>query len=251
MSIEKFKTSLQAGYRSKHTVDAYISDMRYFPDADTMTAAGIYSLVGEWQSEGVAQKTIKRRLSALSAYYNYMITKNKRLTNPALAINAQTQIESLPPKTLTAEQIKKIFTTLHRTREFAMFMLCLQAGLRVSEVVAINLEDINLERGFVIIRKANSGKDRPVILIGITAEAIRRYLPHRHATDPKALFTTAHGRITTSAIQKMFKAHAASVGVNASISALKYSFNALVAENSLDLSFFQELLMHMHCTCID
>lgn len=243
-NIQRFKTSLQAIGRSQHTVDAYVSDMRYFPDADDMTAEDIYDLLAQWQAEGLARKTIKRRLSALSAYYKYMIMTGKRLNNPALAINAQIPVGKPLPRSLTREQIGRIFAVLRRPRDLAMFMLCLEAGIRVSELVALNIDDLDLCHHYVMVRKGKGNKDRPAFFVEGAEQALRRYLPLRQPTHPKALFTTAFGRISVDTAKGLFRRKAAAAGVTASIHALKHSYGTLLVESGLDISFLQDLFDH-------
>lgn len=243
-NIQRFKTSLQAVGRSRHTVDAYVSDMRYFPDADDMTAEDIYDLLAQWQTEGITRRTIKRRLSALSSYYKYMVMVGKRMNNPALSINAQIPVDKSLPKALEAEQIQRIFATFKRPRDIAMFSLCLYAGLRVSELAAIDLDDINLDACRVMIRKGKGGKDRPAFFTEGAAAAIRAYLPYRHPTDPKALFTTTHGRMAVGSIKILFRRLAAKAGVTASIHALRHTFGTMMVDNDMDITFLQSLFGH-------
>ncbi len=202
---------------------------------------------------GKKPSTIQRELSAIRSFYQYLIREKKLKYNPAKEVSAPKTAQSLP-KTCDAEQIEQLFVVGDSsddllTRDLAIFELAYSSGLRLAELVSLNLGDIDpSQQQLIVTGKGNKTRYLP---IGSKArKAIKRWLQVRNKftrLEVDALFLSRLGkRISPRNIQSRLNTLVKRQALNQHLSPhiLRHSFATHLLESSGDLRAVQELLGH-------
>jgi len=195
--------------------------------------------------------TRARKLSTLRAFSRYLTTLGHLTNDPTEALEAPIRRRKLPKnlsQTETTELLDQPGETQTPLRDRALLELMYSAGLRVSEVVGINLPDLDFRQGMVrVIGKGDKERD---CLFGRTCEgAIRDYL-NGERVPPKSgqpVFTNNKGgRLTTRTVQNVIKRWAVRAGLPPTISphTLRHSFATHLLDGGADLKTVQQLLGH-------
>lgn len=263
-SAERFITYLQDVRRlSPHTISNYKRDLlslqRYCEtntkDAiETLIEADIRAWASQLHRRGLAGGSIQRSLSAIRSYYNFLGRENGILRNPATSVQAPRKPRKLP-RTLDADQVDKYLVfdsdTAVAYRDSAMAELFYSSGLRLAELAAVNINDIDPQSKLLTV--TGKGRKTRTVPIGSTAlDAIARWLEVRQpdvagTTDPGALFTSNRGRrVSVRNIQARLKLQGRKSGMHQDIHPhmLRHSFASHMLESSGDLRAVQELLGH-------
>lgn len=210
--------------------------------------------------KGYSPKARNRKLYSLRSFFKFLKKKKIIEDDPTQSIEAtKTDLKS-EPIYLRVNEIKKYIEAIHRyqskyrKRDLAITKMFLYCGLRISELVKLNLEDINFEdKSIKFYGKGN--KERYVPLHDEVITAIKKYLPERNQIQPKnddariALFLSNQGnRISVRTIQMMVKKYAKFAGIkNASKITphkLRHTFATALYKQTKDLRVLQELLGH-------
>ncbi len=203
-----------------------------------------------------SKATAARKLATLRSFYKFLMRKSMITTNPVAAIRTPKQEKRLP-KFLDIEQVRKLLstpddTTLLGARDRAMLETLYSTGVRVSELVALNVEDVDTPGECLRIR--GKGRKERLTPIGPTAlRSIRKYLDMR-MTDPRsttfdkaALYVNKHGqRLSTRSVRRKLDKYLLVCGLDPSISphTLRHTFATHMLNNGADLRSVQELLGH-------
>lgn len=202
------------------------------------------------------KSTVARKLATLRSFYKFLVRRSYAETNPVAAIRTPKQEKRLP-KCLEIEQIEQLFsncdtTTMLGARDRAILETLYSTGIRVSELVAMNIEDLDL--GANVIRIAGKGKKQRVIPIGPGAvRATLHYLDLRRGAanlnnqDSDALFINKHGqRLSTRSVRRKLDKYLVEAGLDSSVSphTLRHSFATHMLKNGADLRRVQEMLGH-------
>ena len=243
---------------SANTLAAYRRDLIKFSSrvnvpADAVSAHDIHGFVARLHSEGLAPRSIQRALSSVRSFFNYLEARRETRKNPAAGARAPKDKSRLP-NTLDADQAARLFefdaTTPRQKRDKAMIELFYGSGLRLSELVGINLTDLDLDSGFVsVLGKGRKSRQVPLGRQCITA--IRDWLPE-HPIDPGTLqavpLFTGRGcnRISPRTVQSRLKILSAQQLGRTDLHPhmLRHSFASHLLESSGDLRAVQELLGH-------
>ncbi|MBM3210769.1 phage integrase family protein [Candidatus Poribacteria bacterium] len=148
-------------------------------------------------------------------------------------------------KYLSKQELERLFLYIKDSRDKALFGLVYLYGLRVSELVLLKLEDVDFEKGRILIRrtKGGIGGERPLFK---TAEKfLKRYLKKRHNTDD-GLFTTRQGNISKQRIQQLFYTYAKKAGLDPrySVHCLRHSIATHLLEAGEGIEFVRDHLGH-------
>jgi len=210
--------------------------------------------IGQLHRRGLAGSSIQRSLSACRSYFNYLGTETQQQRNPAAAVQAPRKPRKLP-KTLDADQVNKFLqfepdSEIAR-RDSAMAELFYSSGLRLAELVAMNVHDIDRHSQLVTVT-GKGNKTRTVPIGSVALKAIDEWLsvriPNREKNaDAQALFTTTRGtRISARSIQARLKLQGRKSGMHQDVHPhmLRHSFASHMLESSGDLRAVQELLGH-------
>jgi integrase/recombinase XerC len=202
------------------------------------------------------KSTVARKLATLRSFYKFLVRRGYLTSNPVAPIRTPKQDKRLP-KCLEVAQIEKLLSnpdvsTLLGARDRAMLETLYSAGLRVSELVSLNLADVDLHANVLHVR--GKGKKQRVIPLGPGAvKAILHFLdlrrndPRGSAFDLDALFINKHGqRLSTRSVRRKLDKYLVEAGLDLSISphTLRHSFATHMLQRGADLRSVQEMLGH-------
>ncbi|MEW6523164.1 MAG: site-specific tyrosine recombinase XerD [Bacillota bacterium] len=247
-----------------NTLESYGRDLRQYSQfleqdgGGTLSDASRTTVVAylmHLQKQGKATATIARRLAALRAFYQYLVREKYVDKDPTANLESP-KMEKRLPKVLTIKEVEQLLrqpdtVTPPGLRDRAMLELLYATGIRVSELISLNLGDVNLDLGY--IRCAGKGAKERVVPVGsIAVKSLRDYLGHARGrlvttADERALFVNHHGRrLTRQGFWKIVKKYARDAKINKEITphTLRHSFATHLLENGADLRSVQEMLGH-------
>ena len=247
---------------SVHTVKSYQRDIkrlaRYCTDKSLnqwtdMKQSDIRSHIADRHRQGISSTSLQRELSAIRSFYNFLLKKRLADSNPAQHIKAPKQARKLP-KTLDVDQINGLLeagtNSALEIRDLAMFELFYSSGLRLSELAALNLTDVDLPDNSLIVRTGKGGKSRLLPIGNKAVTAINTWLQQRlkiAAISESALFVSTRGtRLGQRSIELRLEQWCKKKGISEHIHPhmLRHSFASHLLESSQDLRAVQELLGH-------
>lgn len=201
---------------------------------------------------GMAGSSIQRTLSAIRSFYRFLSREQRVQQNPALAVQAPKSPRKLP-QTLDVEQMSGLLeipvTDATSARDKAMMELIYSSGLRVSEVVSIDLGDVDFQDGSLLVTGKGS-KDRMLPVGRKALAAIEVWMGWRQqwvSYDETALFVSKRGqRISVRTVEQRMAEWGKRLGVQGRVypHRLRHSFASHMLESSGDLRAVQELLGH-------
>ncbi|HEY5740534.1 MAG TPA: tyrosine recombinase XerC [Gammaproteobacteria bacterium] len=264
--LDQFIQTLRSEkYYSPHTCSNYRRDLERF------RAFLEKQQIGDWQQvdynhvsafaagrhrQGRKSRTIQRELSSIRSFFQFLIRHGRAQQNPAREVQAPRADRPLP-KTCDAESIDRLLRVLDASdglqlRDSAIFELIYSSGLRLAELVAIDLDDIDLaQRHLVVTGKGRKTRHLPVG--SKAAAAVERWLKRRpdYCRDPQqtALFVSRRGsRISPRNVQSRLDLLIRRQALEQHLSPhmLRHSFATHLLESSSDLRAVQELLGHVN-----
>jgi integrase/recombinase XerC len=261
--IEQFLNYLKIQRRlSSHTLRAYKTDLAQFEqslkgkDIIEIAVIDVRNFVHKLHGQKMDPASVSRHLSAIRSLFKYLISEKIVDKNPAKEVsNPKTPTKM--PSYLTEDVMEHFLNspdteTLSGARDRAILELLYATGLRVSELISINKEQINYENRSIVVR--GKGKKERLVLFGSYAqEAIKKYLIFRvelesiEGADIDALFLSLRGsRLTQRSIQRIVDKYIEQAGIKYKISphSLRHSFATHMMNNGADIRSIQELLGH-------
>lgn len=225
-----------------------------FIAVDTNTIRGYMGLLNDKQ---YSKATIARKLATLRSLYKFMVKRNQIGSNPVTAVRTPKQEKKLP-RFLEYEDVKRLIETPPvdnwlGARDRAILETLYGTGVRVSELVALNMDDVDFLGEAVHIR--GKGKKERISPIGTSAlQSIQHYMEFRNKRaqnnsnfDSKVLFVNKHGRrLSTRSVRRKMDKYLKMSGLDPSVSphTLRHSFATHMLNNGADLRSVQELLGH-------
>jgi len=216
----------------------------------------IVQFLGKLKDEGKSSKTLARHIASVRAFHQYLLREHVTDHDPSVQLEVP-RMERALPKILSLEEVETLLDAPKSSSHFglrdkSMLELLYATGMRVSELIGLDIAHVNTALGFV--RCAGNGHKERVIPLGKTAaEAIKQYLEagRPNFMNPKhpdnALFLNHQGkRLTRQGFWKILKKLALEAGINKELTphTLRHSFAAHLIENGADLKAVQELLGH-------
>lgn len=202
--------------------------------------------------QGLGSTSLQRELSAIRCFYQYLLKNNLATLNPAQHIKAPKSIRKLP-KTLDVDQVSGLLdagaNSILEVRDVAMFELFYSSGLRLSELVDLNLPDVDLIEKLLRVQVGKGGKSR-ILPIGSKAVlAMQNWLTHRVARNETelAFFLSSRGnRLSQRGVEYRLTQWCLKKGISQHIHPhmLRHSFASHLLQSSQDLRAVQELLGH-------
>jgi len=267
-AVASFLTHLRTERNSSpHTLRSYEADLELFcgylaeamgPGADPAAAdARRLRAYSAWlNGRGHAPGTIARRLASLRSFYRFQRRRGALAADPAAGLRNPKQPRRLPHP-LRIEDVVRLLDSIPTTRapgvrDRAMFESLYGGGLRVSELVGLDLADLDLEQGLARVR----GKGRRERLCPLGPEAVERlghWLPLRMPGRPgePAVFLNRSGtRLTARSVGRIMEGYLAALGLDprSSPHTLRHSFATHLLDGGADLRSVQELLGHRRLT---
>ncbi|WP_034429803.1 site-specific tyrosine recombinase XerD, partial [Caldisalinibacter kiritimatiensis] len=249
---------------SQNTLDSYQRDIRQFKehlnlskddDVKTVNKTMILTYLMHLQKKGRSTSTISRNLASLRAFFQYLLNEGIITRDPTINLQSPKQEKKIP-NILTPKEVEILLqqpdtTTTKGLRDRTMLELLYAAGIRVSELVSLNIEDVNLEMGYVYCSKTTSN-ERAIPIGNVAIEYLKKYCSEfRHKlikkSDENALFVNYHGnRLTRQGFWKIIKSYTKTANINKKITphTLRHSFAAHLLQNGADLKSVQEMLGH-------
>ncbi len=246
---------------SKNTVESYERDIRKFNsfsksnDLSEITKKEIIQFLSHLNSNRLSPATISRNIVSLRSFYRFLVSEKEIASDPTENLESQKKWNRLP-KTLTYDEIDKLINhnkgnDSSGIRDDAMIELLYACGLRVSELISLKMNNINLDTGFLIT--IGKGKKERIVPVGeIALNKIRRYLFSGRAAllkDKRSdfLFVTWSGTpMTRQGFWKLIKKYAKQAGIKKAFSphTLRHSFATHLLDHGADLRAVQMMLGH-------
>lgn len=248
---------------SENTKAAYARDMRKLMEyVETqgvtsfvqVTETQIQSYIAQLEAQGRKAATISRSIASIKAFFTWQAAQGMRADNPAKGLKAP-RIEKKPPEILTEDEITRLLEqpSSHAPKELrdkAMMELLYATGIRVSELISLELSDVNLQLEYVTCRDGN--KERSVPFGDTAKQALERYLEKsrpRLVGDENCtlLFTNCSGEpMSRQGFWKIVKYYGKRANLVGEITphTLRHSFAAHLIGNGADLKSVQELMGH-------
>lgn len=248
---------------SANTLSSYIRDLTQFQswlitngtaDLRKVKKETINEYLLHMNHSGKSPATVTRSTASIKSFYSYMVQSGAVKTNPAKAVTAM-KVERKYPEILTNREVE-LFLEQPKCvdekgfRDHAMLELLYATGIRVSELIGLNVGDINLSAGF--IRCRSKDKERIVPLYPAAVKALEDYVkdirPRIIADEnEQALFVNMNGeRMSRQGFWKIIKHYQEKAGIQKDITphTLRHSFAVHLLENGADLRAIQEMLGH-------
>lgn len=247
---------------SSNTVFSYIRDIRQFSDwayenqfgLVDVTQLNIRSYLEHLKLLGKSDATISRSMASLKNFYAYLVSSGFIESSPVIEIHIDRGEKKLP-QILTNKEIELLLAQPACVdekgyRDKAMLELMYATGIRVSELIELNIDDVNIEVG--IIKCSNAKKGRVIPLYPAALKALKAYLKDIRSgmlADPEepALFVNVNGvRMSRQGFWKILKHYQQTAGIEKEITphTLRHSFAVHLLENGADIDSLQELMGH-------
>lgn len=250
-------------HKSSNTVESYKRDVTQYvaylnesgiSDVGAATKTTILSYLLFLQKKGKANATVSRTLASLRSFYMYMMLLGVVSSNPTSTLEAP-HVEKRMPQILTGSEVERLLAQPSLAdnkgvRDKAMLELLYATGIRVSELINLDITDVNLKMSFI---RCSSGKKERIIPMGAAAcesleayiSGARRYMLRDESET--ALFVNMSGqRLSRQGFWKLIKHYRNEAGIQAEITphTLRHSFAAHLLENGADLHSIQEMMGH-------
>jgi integrase/recombinase XerD len=235
---------------------SYIKNVEQIPSLNEITRFQIIHFLNHLKQQGKSAKTLARHVASIRSFHQFLLREKAVEQDPTVHLETP-QTERSLPKVLSLTEVEALLeapkdSTPFALRDRAMLELLYATGIRVSELIQLNMDDLHLMMGF--IRCIGKGNKERIIPIGKTAAAVlETYLSEgrlklrskNHPTE--ALFLNHHGkRLTRQGYWKILKGLAKKANIEKEITphTLRHSFATHLLENGADLRAVQEMLGH-------
>lgn len=245
--------TLQSYKRDIEQYITYLKDINVTNITNTNKTTVIAYLL-HLQKKGRATSTISRNLASIRSFYQFLHKKKLIELDPTSELESP-KVEKKMPQILSTQEVELLLDQpkcldLKGIRDKAMLELLYATGIRVSELISLNLNDINLDLGFILCNKGTRERTIPIGTISIAA--VHEYLNKSRnfliqVADEKALFVNINGkRLTRQGFWKIIKHYKNQANISKDITphTLRHSFAAHLLENGADLRSIQEMLGH-------
>jgi integrase/recombinase XerC len=262
-AIEKFLQSLRQRNASVHTIKAYTGDLENFAgyigtrtwqSIDHLTIRGFLSRLYE---KGLGKTSVARSLAAVRSFYRWLAQEGIVEQNPAALVSTPKLPKKLP-RVPTIEEMNSVLDgqmpelAAFPERDRIMFELLYGCGIRNSELIGVNLDDIRLSSEAILIR--GKGKKERYVPFGDSVRvALAAYLPvrqqllaERKKSTAALLINRRGGRLTTRSVGRIIKKIAVAKGLSPDVHphTLRHAFGTHMLEEGADLRSIQEMLGH-------
>ena len=210
--------------------------------------------IRELQEEGKKPSSISRCIASIRSFYQFVLKNKKVKVDPTQNIQSP-KIEKRVPSILTSKEVELLLDQpkdidLKGIRDKAMLEFAYATGMRVSEIVSLNIDDVNLEEGYVTCKNGN--KERNIPLGNMSLKALKEYVEEARdilvkTAEEEALFVNINGsRLTRQGFWKIIKFYKEQAHITKDITphVLRHSFATHLLQNGADLKAIQSMLGH-------
>ena len=247
---------------SANTVSSYLRDVRQFAKEmeereiplPEVLSQDVEEYAHDLTRKGKSPATVTRSVASIKSFYNCLISRGEIDRNPAKGV-VPAKVERKLPQILTGKEVELFLeqpecTDLKGYRDRAMLELLYATGIRVSELIALDVDDLNLPGG--VLKCFSKGKERIIPLYPAAIRALNEYVHNVRpqlvdSLDETALFVNMNGeRMSRQGFWKLIKYYQEKAGIKKDITphTLRHSFAAHLLENGADLRSIQEMLGH-------
>ena len=244
--------TLQSYKRDITQYESYINEenLQYLK----VTKDDIKKYLENLKNIGKKTSTISRNLASIRSFYQYLVRTKKIKEDPTEGIQSP-KVEKRVPSVLSSKEVELLLeqpkaVDLKGIRDKAMLEFAYATGMRVTEIINLNIEDVNLKEGYVSCTNANKQRNIPLGAISINAlkEYIKKARPYLiKSDDEKALFVNVNGkRLTRQGFWKIVKFYKEQAHIDKDITphVLRHSFATHLLQNGADLKAIQVMLGH-------
>ena len=262
--VDRFEQYLrEVKQASENTVQSYRRDLmqmityleeKEIREAAKVTKTSLHGYILHMEEQGKAATTISRMMAAIKAFFNYECMQARIRRNPAESLHAP-KVEKKAPVILSVDQVSALLAqpsgqTPKEIRDKAMLALLYATGIRVSELIGIQMEDINMNIGFLVCR---DGERERTIPFGRSAKAaLEEYLEHarnellRGKGSDYFFVNCTGGAMSRQGFWKSIKYYGEKAGIEEDITphTLRHSFAAHLIARGADMRAVQTILGH-------
>lgn len=262
--VDRFEQYLrEVKQASENTVQSYRRDLmqmityleeKGIREAAKVTKTSLHGYILHMEEQGKAATTISRMMAAIKAFFNYECMQARIRRNPAESLHAP-KVEKKAPVILSVDQVSALLAqpsgqTPKEIRDKAMLALLYATGIRVSELIGIRMEDINMNIGFLVCR---DGERERTIPFGRSAKAaLEEYLEHarnellRGKGSDYFFVNCTGGAMSRQGFWKIIKYYGEKAGIEEDITphTLRHSFAAHLIARGADMRAVQTILGH-------
>lgn len=244
--------TLQSYKRDITQYESYINEenLQYLK----VTKDDIKKYLENLKNIGKKTSTISRNLASIRSFYQYLVRTKKIKEDPTEGIQSP-KVEKRVPSVLSSKEVELLLeqpkaVDLKGIRDKAMLEFAYATGMRVTEIINLNIEDVNLKEGYVSCTNANKQRNIPLGAISINAlkEYIKKARPYLiKSEDEKSLFVNINGkRLTRQGFWKIIKYYKEQAHIEKDITphVLRHSFATHLLQNGADLKAIQAMLGH-------
>ena len=249
-------------HASANTISSYMRDLRQFAsytgerqlELTDVTETRVSTYLDFLSGQGKSPATVSRSLASIKGFYHYLVSKGVMEENPAAHV-ASVKSEKKLPQVLTGKEVERLLaqpkcTDMKGYRDKAMLELLYATGIRVTELISLNLTDVNLAGSF--IHCESKGKERIIPLYPAAVDALAVYMQNIRPKmiadiNEQALFVNMNGdRMSRQGFWKIVESYQEKAHIDKDITphTLRHSFAAHLLENGADLHSIQEMMGH-------
>lgn len=247
---------------SENTLQSYKRDLKQFRryleacelHYNRVKEEDIKDYIKELQEEGKKPSSISRCIASIRSFYQFVLKNKKIKVDPTQNIQSP-KIEKRVPSILTSKEVELLLDQpkdidLKGIRDKAMLEFAYATGMRVTEMISLNMEDVNLEEGYVTCKHGN--KERNIPLGNMSLKALKEYVEEARdilvkTAEEEALFVNINGsRLTRQGFWKIIKYYKEQAHITKDITphVLRHSFATHLLQNGADLKAIQSMLGH-------
>ncbi len=247
---------------SENTLQSYKRDLKQFRryleacelSYNHVKESDIKDYIRELQEAGKKPSSISRCIASIRSFYQFVLKNRKVKVDPTQKIQSP-KIEKRIPSVLTAKEVELLLdqpkdVDLKGIRDKAMLEFAYATGMRVTEIISLNVDDVNLEEGYVTCKHAN--KQRNIPLGTMSLKALKEYVEDARdilvkTEGEQALFVNINGsRLTRQGFWKIIKYYKEQAHITKDITphVLRHSFATHLLQNGADLKAIQTMLGH-------
>ena len=259
--FEKYLTDVK--HASDNTLSSYLRDVRQLsdyleshgkPSIDSVDDAALNEYINWLRVSGKSIATVSRNIASIKCLYSYLLNNGYIHNNPSVSLVPDKNTQKLP-QILTSAEVELLLdqpscVDAKGYRDKAMLELLYATGIRVSELINLNVDDVNLSAG--VLRCKSKNKERFIPMYPAAIKALSEYAefirPEMVAIpDEPSFFVNVNGeRMSRQGFWKIIKSYQQKAGIEKDITphTLRHSFAAHLLENGADIHSIQEMLGH-------